>query len=82
MVKIPVSSNIMALEQTVQSSELEIREVELAVPKWGWQFLQGRANSIHNGDLNVAVNEIFASGLTAYVQLSEVDMEPANKIPC
>lgn len=73
---------IMSLKQDEESSQTETREVELAAPKWGWHYLQARANALYGGDLNLAVNEVFAKGLQAFVELSIIDPEPINKLPC
>jgi hypothetical protein len=65
-----------------ETNKLEIKEVELAVPKWGWEYLQLRANALYDGDLNIAINEVFSAGLMAYIEIGEVNMEPANTMPC
>jgi len=75
----PVIRNIQRNEET---NQLEIKEVELAVPKWGWQYLQMRADALYGGDLNTAINEVFSAGLMAYIEIGEVNMEPANTLPC
>ena len=75
----PVIRNIRRNEET---NQLEIKEVELAVPIWGWQYLQMRADALYDGDLNTAVNEVFSAGLMAYIEIGEVNMEPANSLPC
>jgi len=78
----PQKPVIRSLERNEMTNQLEVREVELAVPKWGWEYLQERAAALHDGDLNSAINEVFSAGLQAYVDLSTINMEPANKLPC
>jgi len=73
---------IMVFQQNEETNQLKIGSVELAVPIWGWQYLVARADALYGGDLNTTVNEIFAAGLTAFMELTEVDMEPANTLPC
>jgi hypothetical protein len=75
-------SNILSLVQNPETSQIETREVKLGVPKWGWLFLQARANAVHGGDLDQAIKEVFNSGLVAFVEMSEIDMEPVNLLPC
>jgi hypothetical protein len=74
--------DIRVIPRNEETNKLEIKEVELAVPIWGWEYLQLRANSLYGGDLNMAINEVFSAGLMAYVEIGEINMEPANKIPC
>lgn len=73
---------IKSISRNERTNELEIREVEIACPKWGWQYLQMRADALYGGDLNTAVNEVFSAGLMAYIEIGEVNMEPANTLPC
>ena len=73
---------IKTISRNERTNELEIREVELAVPIWGWQYLQMRANALYEGDLNTAVNEVFSAGLMAYIEIGEINMNPANTLPC
>ena len=73
---------IRVIPRNEKTNQLEIKEVELAVPIWGWQYLQMRADTLYNGDLNTAVNEVFSAGLMAYIEIGEVNMEPANTLPC
>ena len=73
---------IMSFQRNEETNQLKIVSVELAVPVWGWQYLSGRADALHGGDLNVAVNEVFAAGLMAFMELGEISMEPVNKLPC
>ena len=73
---------IMSFSRNEKTNKLEIREVEIASPEWGWQYLVARADALYGGDLNTAVNEVFSAGLMAFMDLSEVNMEPANTLPC
>jgi hypothetical protein len=73
---------IKSIKRNEKTNELEFREVELAVPIWGWQYLQMRADALYDGDLNTAVNEVFSAGLMAYIEIGEVNMKPANTLPC
>jgi hypothetical protein len=75
----PVLMNFLKNEET---NKLTIKEVELMVPGWGWKYLQARADTLYGGDLNTVVNEVFSAGLMAFFDLSEIDMQPVNKIPC
>lgn len=74
--------DIRTISRNESTNKLEIKEVELAVPIWGWEYLQLRANSLYGGDLNVAINEVFSAGLMAYIEIGEINMEPANTLPC
>ena len=73
---------IKSIKRNEETNQLEIREVEIACPKWGWEYMQMRANALYEGDLNVAVNEILSAGLMAYIEIGEINMNPANTLPC
>ena len=73
---------IRFISRNEETNKLLLQSVELACPAWGWTYLQMRADSLYEGDLNMAVNEVFAAGITAFVDLSEVDFEPVNTLPC
>jgi len=73
---------IMSFSRNEETNQLKIGSVELAVPIWGWQYLIARADALYGGDLNITINEVFSAGLMAFMDLSEVNMEPANTLPC
>jgi hypothetical protein len=70
------------ISRNEDTTKLEVKEVELAVPIWGWAYLQHRADALYEGDLNMAINEIFSAGMMAFVEIGEMNMEPANTLPC
>jgi hypothetical protein len=73
---------LISLKRDEESSQIETQKVNLSAPRWGWHYLQERANALYGGDVNLAINEVFSKGLEAFVELSTYDPEPINKIPC
>lgn len=70
--------SILLLECSPETNQLELKNVNLEIPKWGWEFLKARAESLHEGDLSKTINEVFFMGVQGFMQLAEV--QPSSNL--
>ena len=62
---------------TPQTCEIEVREgFKLALPKFLWTVLEARAQTLHQGDLKVTVQELVAEELLEWFQAASRKVVP------
>ncbi len=53
---------------TPETAKIETRAINLGCPKFLWRILEARAESLHQGDLELAINELFAVLITDWLK--------------